>query len=146
MQHVYFQGNLFSADVSKPMELTYALDISAGFPSPATDYMDLSLDLNTELVKNPEATFYGRVKGYSMRDEGVLDGDVLVIDRSIAPSSGVMAVCYLDGAFTLKKIEQRCGRTFLMPANPNFKPIEITESNELIVWGVVTYVIKKIKG
>lgn len=146
MQHLYFQGSLFSADVSTSMKLTYALDIPAGFPSPATDYMDLSLDLNTELVKNPEATFYARVKGYSMRDEGVLDGDVLVIDRSIAPSNGVMAVCYLDGAFTLKKIERRGDKTFLMPANPNFKPIEITESNELIVWGVVTYVIKKIKG
>jgi DNA polymerase V len=78
--------------------------VSAGFPSPADDYMEAGIDLNRELIRNPGSTFFGRVKGTSMKDSGINDGDVLIIDKSVEPSNGAIAVCYLDGEFTVKRI------------------------------------------
>lgn len=117
--------------------------IHAGFPSPAGDYMGSVIDLNKELVRHPEATFFGRVVGDSMIDAGVNEGDVLVIDKALVPSDGDMAACYVDGEFCLKFISKRPDGLWLMPGNPKYKPIPIREGNELIIWGVVTYVIKK---
>ena len=119
--------------------------IHAGFPSPATDYMTQAIDLNKELVKHPAATFYGRVVGDSMIDAGVEEGDILVIDRSLEPQSGDMAVCFLDGEFTLKYLQiDRSGLT-LVPANPEYPEIKVGEGMEFKMWGVVTYVIKKVR-
>lgn len=119
--------------------------IHAGFPSPATDYMTQAIDLNKELVRHPAATFYGRVVGDSMIDAGVEEGDILVIDRSLEPQSGDMAVCFLDGEFTLKYLQiDRSGLT-LVPANPEYPEIKVGEGIEFKMWGVVTYVIKKVR-
>ncbi len=126
-------------------------DIHAGFPSPATDYMTQAIDLNKELVRHPAATFYGRVVGDSMIDAGVEEGDILVIDKSLDPQDGDMAVCYIDGDFTLKYLrfsgEPGCAdrRLTLVPANGRYPSIEVDESSDFKMWGVVTYVIKKIR-
>ena len=119
--------------------------IHAGFPSPATDYMTQAIDLNKELVRHPAATFYGRVVGDSMIDAGVEEGDILVIDRSLEPQDGDMAVCFVDGEFPLNRLCFTDGGLKLVPANPNYPEIEITEGVEFIMWGVVTYVIKKVR-
>lgn len=118
--------------------------ISAGFPSPASDFEDVSIDLNKHLVKHPSATFYGRVKGESMKDAGLGDGDLLVIDKSIEASNGKIAVCFIDGEFTIKQIKLDGGECWLMPANERYKPIKVTEDNEFVVWGIVTHVIKSV--
>lgn len=137
--------DFYTADAATNLSLPYVNEgIAAGFPSPAQDYMDLTLDLNKELIKHPAATFYGRVKGLSMKDAGIDDGDILVIDRSLEYRNNMTAVCFIDGEFTVKKLKLENGQVFLMPANDAFKPIEITEANEFIVWGIVTYVIKKV--
>ena len=139
------QIDFYTADSSSSLSLPYVDEgIAAGFPSPAQDFMDLSLDLNKELIKHPSATFYGRVKGTSMIDAGIDNGDILVIDKSLDYHNGMTAVCFLDGEFTVKKLKIEGNKVFLMPANDEFKPIEITEDNDFIVWGVVTYVIKKV--
>jgi DNA polymerase V len=92
--------------------------IHAGFPSPATDYMTQAIDLNKELVRHPAATFYGRVVGDSMIDAGVDEGDILVIDKSLEPKDGDMAVCFVDGEFTLKYLRINGESLTLVPANP----------------------------
>lgn len=136
--------DFYTADTSTELALPFVSNgIVAGFPSPADDYIDLALDLNKELVKNPNATFYGRVKGNSMINAGIIEGDVLIIDKSIEPKDGAIAVCYIDGEFTVKKIKLFIDGCYLMPANENFKPIKVTSENDFIVWGIVTYVIKK---
>ncbi len=119
--------------------------IHAGFPSPATDYMTQAIDLNKELVKHPAATFYGRVVGDSMIDAGVEEGDILVIDRALDPRDGDMAVCFVDGEFTLKHLKFREGGLALVPANEKYPVIEVGEGSDFVMWGVVTYVIKKVR-
>ena len=119
--------------------------IHAGFPSPATDYMTQAIDLNKELVKHPAATFYGRVVGDSMIDAGVDEGDILVIDKSLTARDGDMAVCFVDGEFTLKYLRINGESLTLVPANPKYPQIPITEGVEFRLWGVVTYIIKKVK-
>jgi DNA polymerase V len=139
------QIDFYSSDTSSTLSLPFVDEgIAAGFPSPAQDYMELSLDLNKELIKHPTATFYGRVKGNSMKDAGIDDGDILIIDRSLEYRNGMTAVCFIDGEFTVKKLRLEKEKVFLIPANNEFKPIEITPDNEFIVWGIVTYVIKKV--
>lgn len=129
-------------------------DIHAGFPSPATDYMTQAIDLNKELVRHPAATFYGRVVGDSMIDAGVEEGDILVIDKSLEAQDGDMAVCFVDGEFTLKHIRistvtasdgSRCRTVSLVPANDRYPVIDINEGSDFIMWGIVTYVIKKVR-
>ena len=118
--------------------------ISAGFPSPADDFKENRISLDRELVKNKEATFYARVSGDSMVGAGLDDGDLLVIDRSLNPENGKIAVCLVDGEFTVKRIKKEKKKLYLMPENKKYKPIELKEENELIIWGVVEYVIKKV--
>lgn len=118
--------------------------VTAGFPSPALDFMETSIDLNKELVKNPLATFYVQVDGDSMIDAGISDKDVLVVDRSIPPQNNKIAICLIDGEFTVKRIRLEKEGLYLMPENQNYKPIKVTEENQLIIWGIVTYVIKAI--
>ncbi len=116
--------------------------ISAGFPSPAEDFIDVSIDLNKTLIKNPPATFLGRVNGDSMQDLGISDGDLIVIDKSLEAKNGKIAVCYIDGEFTLKKIKLEKNQCWLMPANEKYEPIKITEDNDLVIWGILVHVIK----
>ena len=129
-------------------------EIHAGFPSPATDYMTQAIDLNKELVRHPAATFYGRVVGDSMIDAGVEEGDILVIDKALEAQDGDMAVCFLDGEFTLKHLRfteetvsdgSKRRRIRLVPANYRYPVIEVGEESDFIMWGVVTYVIKKVR-
>jgi DNA polymerase V len=117
--------------------------IVAGFPSPAEDYLENMLDLNQTLIKNPSATFFGRVKGASMRDAGVDPGDLLVIDKSLRYRQDALAVCFLNGEFTLKKIRRGKDQLLLIPANPDYEPIPVPDEAEFMVWGIVTYIIKK---
>ena len=134
---------LYIPDASVKLERPLIKDgISAGFPSPAEDYLEETLDLNS-LVKNPQATFYGKVRGDSMTDEGLNDGDILVIDRSLEPRNGAIAVCCIDGQFTVKKIKLEDGACWLMPANNAYKPVRVSEGNEFIVWGIVSHVVSK---
>ena len=118
--------------------------VSAGFPSPANDFKENRISLDEELVKNKEATFYARVSGDSMIGAGLDDGDLLVIDRSKNPENGKIAICLIDGDFTVKRIKKEKKKLYLMPENKKYKPIELKEENELIIWGVVEYVIKKV--
>ena len=118
--------------------------ISAGFPSPADDFKEIRISLDKELVKNEEATFYARVSGDSMQGAGLENGDLLIIDRSIEPSNNKIAVCFVDGEFTVKRIKIESKKLYLIPENKKYLPIEINEENELIIWGIVTYVIKKL--
>lgn len=119
--------------------------IHAGFPSPAADYMTQAIDLNKELVRHPAATFYGRVVGDSMIDAGVDEGDVLVIDRSLEAQDGDMAVCFVDGEFTLKYLRFREGGVSLVPANDRYPVMDVEEGIDFMMWGVVTYIIKKVR-
>ena len=118
--------------------------ISAGFPSPADDFKEIRISLDKELVKNKEATFYARVDGDSMIGAGLEDGDLLVIDRSLNPENGKIAICLVDRDFTVKRIKKEKNKLYLMPENKKYKPIELKKENELIIWGVVEYVIKKV--
>lgn len=135
---------MFRAETATELRLPIADEgIKAGFPSPAQDFMDLAIDLNKELIKHPSSTFYGRVKGDSMIDAGIYDGDILVIDKSLDPNDGDMAVCYIDGEFTIKYIKIEKHIVSLIPANSQYKPITVTPENEFLIWGIVTYSIRK---
>jgi DNA polymerase V len=117
--------------------------VSAGFPSPADDYSEARLDLNKTLISNESATFYARVKGDSMTLAGISDGDLLIIDKSKTPLNGSIVVCLIDGEFTVKRLHKKANLFYLMPENENYQPIEIKPENEVQIWGVVTYTIKK---
>ena len=118
--------------------------ISAGFPSPAEDFKQERLSLDNELIKNKEATFFARVSGQSMVDAGLSDNDLLVIDRSLSPENNKIAVCFLDGEFTVKRLKVEKDEVWLQPENKNYQPIKITEENDFVIWGIVTNVIKKV--
>ena len=137
---------LYSADLSSELELQFAdQGIRAGFPSPAQDYMSDSIDLNQELIRHPATTFYARAVGDSMKGCGIDDGDLLVIDKAISPQNGDIVVAYIDGEFTLKKVrlEPDGSCLWLIPANDEYPPIKVTDENDFIIWGVLTYNIKR---
>lgn len=136
---------IFSALTETALMLPFVEQgISAGFPSPADDFLDISIDLNKELIKNPSATFYGRVKGDSMKDAGLDDGDLLIIDKSLEPVNNKIAVCFIDGEFTVKRIKIEKDIIWLIAENIAYQPIRVTADNEFIIWGIVTTVIKKV--
>ncbi|MEN8125514.1 MAG: translesion error-prone DNA polymerase V autoproteolytic subunit [Bacteroidota bacterium] len=135
----------FSAETTIELDLPFVeYGISAGFPSPADDFLDISIDLNKELIQNPSATFYGRVKGDSMVDAGLSDGDLLIIDKSLEPTNDKIAVCFIDGEFTVKRIRIERDIIWLIAENKNYKPIKVTSDNDFIIWGIVTTVIKSV--
>ena len=135
----------FRPDLDNPIELPFiTAGIKAGFPSPAADFDETKISLDAVLVKNREATFYAKASGTSMIGAGIDDGDIMVIDRSLEPKNNKIAVCFLDGEFTVKRIKVTKEEVYLMPENKLFDPIKITEENQLIIWGIVTYVIKKV--
>lgn len=136
---------IYTAQTSSELELPFVEQgISAGFPSPADDFLDVSIDLNKELIKNPSATFYGRVKGDSMKNAGLEDGDLLIIDKSLEPIDNKIAVCFIDGEFTVKRIKIEANIIWLLAENEAYKPIKVTSDNEFVIWGIVTTVIKKV--
>lgn len=124
--------------------LFFDTGISAGFPSPADDFKQQRISLDKELIKNKEATFFARVNGQSMIGAGLDDNDLLVIDRSLEPKHNRIAVCFLDGEFTVKRLKVVNNGVWLQPENPDYEPIKITEENDFIIWGIVTNVIKKV--
>ena len=120
-------------------------DVKAGFPSPAEDIRE-KLDLIKLLVRHKASTFFFRVSGVSMIDAAMDEGDIIIVDRAVEPYNNCKAVCFIDGEYTVKKIEILDDKIRLMPANElntKYKPIEVNEENSFMVWGVVTYVIKK---
>lgn len=135
---------LYSVSIGEDCELPLAAMIKAGFPSPADDFLDQSIDLNKLLVRNPSSTFYARVSGNSMKDANIEDGDLLVIDKSVEPKDGKIAVCYIDGEFTVKRIKTEADCCFLVPANSDYKPIKVTAENDFMVWGVVVHIVKSV--
>lgn len=137
--------DIFSADTETELHLPFIdAGISAGFPSPALDFTDLGIDLNKHLVRHPSATFYGRAKGDSLKNAGIENGDLLVIDRSLEPVNGKIAVCFIDGEFTAKRIKISKKEILLVPENENYQPIKVTEDNQFLIWGIVTHVIKEV--
>jgi len=115
--------------------------VPAGFPSPAADYVDKSLDLNEILIKNKVATFLVRALGDSMVDAGIFSGDILIVDKSITPSNKNIVVAILNGEFTIKRFVKDDNKIFLQPENKKYKNIEISDEDDFKIWGVVTFVI-----
>ena len=122
----------------------YSCKISAGFPSPADDHLEKKLDLNSHLIKHPAATFFVRVNGDSMMNAGINDNDILIVDRSLKPSHGKIVIEVVDGQMTVKRLFKRSGKLILMPENKHFKPIEITDSMTVEIWGVVVTAIHSV--
>ena len=122
----------------------YQSNVPAGFPSPAEDFMDLDLNLQSYLVQHPSATFCVRVTGDSMQNAGIFSGDVMVVDRALEPKNNTIVLAVWDGEFTVKRIQKKGNQLFLKPENQTFKPIEITEEMDFKVWGVVTHIIHKV--
>jgi DNA polymerase V len=134
-----------SIDTASSYETELVGEVKAGFPSPAEDIRE-KLDLIQLLVRHKASTFFFRVDGVSMVDSGMDEGDILIVDRAIAPHNNCKAVCYIDGEYTVKRVEISDKGVRLMPANESstkYKPIEITPENNFIIWGVVSWVIKK---
>ena len=125
-----------------PIPMVTAI-VNAGFPSPADDHIERSIDLSEELIRNKAATYCIRVQGESMRDAGIHSGDVLVVDRSVTPTNKQIVVAMIDGEFTVKRFRKFGEKLFLEAANPDFPSIQISENQELVIWGTVTYIIHK---
>jgi DNA polymerase V len=119
----------------------YACHVQAGFPSPADDYIEKKLDLNQHLIKHPSATFFVKASGESMINAGIHPGDILVVDRSLEAKHGKIVIAAIDGELTVKRLQRSEKGTFLFPENDAFKPIELTETNNVVIWGVVTNVL-----
>ena len=122
-----------------------AWHISCGFPSPADDYRESELDINELVIAHPEATFYVRVSGDSMEGAGICEGDVLVVDRALDPWENAIIVALVNGECTVKRLSTIGNTLFLMPENPLYDPLPITEEMEFRVWGIATYVIHKLR-
>lgn len=133
----------YKIEFEKDPTLEISGEIKAGFPSPAEDIKE-KLDLMKMLVKHPASTFYFRISGVSMVDASLDEGDIIVVDRSLNLYNNCIAVCFIDGEFTVKRVRVETDKVLLMPANEKYRPIEITADNEFLVWGIVTYVIKKV--
>lgn len=140
MQVRWIQG--FEARTGLKIPL-FTARVSAGFPSPADDFIDRALDLNEFLIEHPAATFFVRVEGTSMIGAGIHPGDILIVDRALEPSPGSIVVAVLDGEFTVKRFQFSGGRPCLMAENAEFPPIELNADMTVEIWGVVTYVIHK---
>lgn len=121
----------------------FAHKVVAGFPSPAEDYIEERLDLNDKLIRNKEATFLLSVQGDSMKDAGIMDGDILVVDRSIEPQDGKIVIAALDGELTVKRLSIKSTGTWLVPENDNYPPIAVKEEADIVIWGVVTSTISQ---
>lgn len=133
----------YPIDCIDSLELDMLGEVRAGFPSLADEEPTEKLDLLKLLVRHPAATFFFRIGGTSMVDAEMDEGDIIIVDRSIEPYNGCSAVCFIDGEFTVKRIQRHKDHIDLIAANPKFDTIRITHDNNFAVWGVVTYVIKR---
>ena len=132
------------ANISSIQPIPLYNSIAAGFPSPAEDHMDSSLDLNQHLIKHPSATFYVYARGDSMVSAGISDGDMLIVDRSLEATNDSIVVAIINGEFTVKSISKVNEHLYLMPHNTSYNPIEITEEMDFEIWGVVTHSIHSV--
>lgn len=130
-----------SAKLALPL---FASRVPAGFPSPADDYVDQRLDLNDHLIDHPAATFFVRVTGDSMTGASIHDGDLLVVDRALEPVAGRIVIAAVNGELTVKRLALREGTAWLLPENPAYAPLPITEGLDCVIWGVVTRVIHSV--
>ena len=140
--------NISSSETDENLNLEIAEGLKAGFPSPADDYQRESLDFNRDMIRHPEATFYGRVDGDSMIDAGIADGDIAVIDRAVTAENGDVVVAYINNEFTIKYLDtthRQEGYIELRPANPRYQNIRINHADHFEVWGVVVWTIRNWK-
>ena len=136
---------VYSADRTTSCERPlFMVPVTAGFPSPADDYIEGKLDLNRHLIKHPAATFFVRVAGDSMIDAGIHPGDILIVDRSLEPADKKVVIAVIEGELTVKRISRLKGKILLMPENENYKPQQVSKNSDFEVWGVVTNVIHKL--
>lgn len=145
LKSIFYTATLefYTPDLTTSLELPFMdVGISAGFPSPADDFIELSIDLNKTLIKNKDTTFFAKVKGHSMKNAGINDGDLLVIDKSLEPQNNRIAICQIDGEFTVKRVKIEDNVVWLMAENEDYKPIRVTEENEFMIWGIVISSIK----
>ena len=133
----------YAIEDSNTIEVDMLGEVRAGFPSPADEEPREKLDLIKLLVRHPASPFFFRVGGTSMIDAEMDEGDIIIVDRSIEPYNGCSAVCFIDGEFTVKRVERHSDHTMRIAANPKFEPIRISADNEFAIWGVVTYIIKR---
>jgi DNA polymerase V len=131
------------ADAPEQSLPLYGSRVAAGFPSPADDYLEATLDLNRYLISDAPATFMVRVKGDSMIGAGISEGDILVVEKGRAAQHQQIVLAIIDGEFTVKRLYHHAGRLALLPENPAYPAIEINDQQELTIWGVVTASIKK---
>jgi len=122
----------------------FASKVQAGFPSPADDYIEGYLDLNSKFIKRPAATFVLQATGESMLGAGIFPGDWLLVDRSMTPTDGRVVIAAVDGELTVKRLSKKGNKIQLLPANPKFPPIDITEDSDMVIWGVVTLVLHEL--
>lgn len=135
-----FKPAQFLTQMSRPL---FGSRVSAGFPSPADDYIEGQLDLNEFMISRPAATFYVRVTGESMKNAGILPGDILVVDKSKNPVHGAIVIAIVDNELTVKRLLKQGSKVQLMPENPDFAVMDFNNEMELTIWGVVTGVIRK---
>jgi DNA polymerase V len=137
--------DIYTPEINDKIALPLFLEsVSAGFPSPAEDYLEGRLDLNEHLIRNPSATFFVRVTGDSMIDAGIYSNDILIVDRSLQPKDGNIVIAVINGDLTVKRLQRAKNKLFLIPENKNYNPIEITSDMNFEVWGVVTTVIHSV--
>lgn len=141
---------IYSGSFATSLELPFAdAGVRAGFPSPAQDYMDRTLDFNKELIRHPAATFYAKVVGRSMINAGIEEGDIVVIDRALDPRQNDVVVAYLNGEFTMKYLDltdRDQGVIWLRAGNPEFPDFKLTPDDDCRIWGVVAKVIKNFRS
>jgi DNA polymerase V len=130
---------------AQPIPL-YASHVKAGFPSPAEDYAEQHLDLNSHLIQRPSATFFLRVSGDSMVNAGIFNGDLLIVDRSLEPSHGKIVIAAINGELTVKRLHKTAQGVFLVAENEDYEPIALHESDHVQLWGVVTHAIHAMPG
>lgn len=144
MKHELTIVEISEPDTSTPAPIPAFLSpVQAGFPSPADDYVENKLDLNSLVIKHPTATFFVRVEGESMKDADIHSGDILVVDRSIEAADGKVVVAVINGEFTVKRFVIDSSGAYLIPENKKYPTLKIEEGSDFQVWGVVTYVIHK---
>lgn len=122
----------------------YLSKVQAGFPSPADDYVEKYLDLNTHFIKHPSSTFVLQATGDSMKDAGIASGDWLLVDRSIEPTDGKIVIAAVNGELTVKRLSRQKNAVVLLAENPNYQPIVIKENFDLVIWGVVILVMHEL--
>lgn len=137
---LFLPETMNQTDIDIPL---YGHKVVAGFPSPADDYIEARLNLNEKLIQHPETTFILRVEGDSMKDAGILDGDLLLVDKSIKPVNGKIVIAAIDGELTVKRLSMTPTANWLLPENDDYPPIEIKEETDITIWGVVTSTIRE---